>query len=515
MGAIEDQFRKEIETVVDNILDDYKPEHIRENKVIRDAIYNFGLFYKHELNIIDSPLLQRLRGIFQTALALYTYPSSCHSRFEHSLGCVVFAERMLTSLSKRDVPIDTIHYHEVRLAALLHDCGHGPFSHASEEIYWASPEIAELFWQLKNENKFLFGDAKLHEILGYFIITSKRFEKFFKQDVVPLYTSKELGFELSNLNLEHIGLFVLGKHPADLPAMKYLAQIINGPFDVDKIDYIIRDGYFSGLQLKIDIETLFLALGTTILPGTLEKVLCVDLSGAIALEQLLFCKTLLISSLYHHQKVRASICGLLSLYEQLIIESKTINGFELKSPFDFLKLDDYDIFSIRDIKFIKDIKNRILLKRVAVINYNSLDGDDSKINFRKLQENIEDSEKSKYAKSKIIREELANLSHCNISDVFIDFPEQPTFGSTGQESMIRISEETYVPLDNIHPSRGWVSAYAEYRYNVFVFCKSQNINEICKITKEYFDKKGIKLNKRAFEFAKKDKDLIRSLYPIV
>ena len=87
-------FENRIEDFLQELLDGYTPLKIRGDKIIRDAILGHNVFYTHEVNLIDSPLMQRLRRVHQTALAYLTYPAATHTRFEHSLGVVIFAQKM-------------------------------------------------------------------------------------------------------------------------------------------------------------------------------------------------------------------------------------------------------------------------------------------------------------------------------------------------------------------------------------------------------------------------------------
>lgn len=123
----------EIESRINNFvskrLNNYKPEN-RGSKVIHDPLWGSNLFFPWEIAIIDSPLFQRLRRIYQTGTAFFTYPSSTHSRFCHSLGVAVLADKLLQKLrekmtlrGKSDL-IDDNDVYEVRIAGLLHDMGH-------------------------------------------------------------------------------------------------------------------------------------------------------------------------------------------------------------------------------------------------------------------------------------------------------------------------------------------------------------------------------------------------------
>src|SRR5205807_7664592 len=125
---------------------------VKPYKVIHDHIWGTNRFSWRELVLIDSPIFQRLRGIHQTGLAYYVYPSARHSRFEHSLGVVTVATRVfdavaqryagrledvartLSTAQKAEVTISRWRQ-ELRLAALLHDTGHSLLSHASERVY--------------------------------------------------------------------------------------------------------------------------------------------------------------------------------------------------------------------------------------------------------------------------------------------------------------------------------------------------------------------------------------------
>lgn len=113
---VEQQFRGWIPTVV------------KTPKVVRDPIHQFIWLEPYEVAIWDTPVVQRLRHIHQTALAYLVYPGANHTRFEHSLGTVEVAQRMLDAIARWHTVDEGVRVH-VRLAALLHDVGHVLFSH--------------------------------------------------------------------------------------------------------------------------------------------------------------------------------------------------------------------------------------------------------------------------------------------------------------------------------------------------------------------------------------------------
>ena len=114
-----DDVRSKVDTLVSEVVGTWQTPKVRDFKVFRDPIHDFIRLHPHEVAILDCPLLQRLRGIHQTALAYFVYPGMHHTRFEHSLGVVHVAELIMSALQKlhgADVtPRDTA---VVRLAAL-------------------------------------------------------------------------------------------------------------------------------------------------------------------------------------------------------------------------------------------------------------------------------------------------------------------------------------------------------------------------------------------------------------
>lgn len=294
-------FEERVEDFVQESLSGYVPSMIRSDKIIRDAILGHHLFYQHEINLIDSPLLQRLRRVHQTALAYLTYPAATHTRFEHSLGVVIFAQKMIDALNhssrgrtRRPMLISDVQVTELRLAALLHDVGHCLFSHASEIVYDNWDSTGELR-ALRRADSGLFGEAAGHEILSYYIVRSAPFRRLW-EDIVGLYkgASVRLYRILTKVNLKRVANIIIGVR-ASKNYPTWLSKIINGPFDADKLDYMGRDGYFSGLVTPIDTDRLFVSL-SVFNHGNYEPFICVDISGATALEQILFNKMLLFSS---------------------------------------------------------------------------------------------------------------------------------------------------------------------------------------------------------------------------
>src|ERR1700730_5234819 len=143
--AAREKLDQRVERFVKWTFRDYRPARPRGLKVINDSLLGNQYFSRHEVAVIDSPLLQRLKRIKQTGLVYQVYPSATHSRFEHSLGVTTIAERCLRAIQER-VSVETGQtvadfdrtsgdLAHLRMAAMLHDVGHGLCSHASEQIY--------------------------------------------------------------------------------------------------------------------------------------------------------------------------------------------------------------------------------------------------------------------------------------------------------------------------------------------------------------------------------------------
>lgn len=130
------EFYQRVEKFVFDCLDGYVPQKTGE-KTIHDPIWGSVVYFAWEIEIIDSPIFQRLREIQQLGRADLTYPAARHTRFEHSLGTVAIASRMIDNLRNRSVDyfVTDSDRNKVRLAALLHDIGHCFYSHLSERIY--------------------------------------------------------------------------------------------------------------------------------------------------------------------------------------------------------------------------------------------------------------------------------------------------------------------------------------------------------------------------------------------
>ncbi len=304
------ELEKAVEQYVASQLKAHEPRSDRlRSKIIHDALWGTLHLSPAEVEILDCPLVQRLRSIHQTALAFYTFPSARHSRIEHSLGCMAMANRMAEAVNAKALgqegPVSPPDLQTLRLAGLLHDIGHGFFSHISEDTYKQHKWIQEF----KEDPDF--AHAAPHEILGYTMVLSSSFFTFFKK-VQGRHKTHDLIF--AGVKVEEIARLILGLCPTkNTREKKYLADIINGPFDADKLDYIARDAYFTGLPLSVDIERILHALtvkwtdeeGST---GNLQRSqkLVSTVTGASALEYMLVSKLRLYHSLYHHPKVRAA-----------------------------------------------------------------------------------------------------------------------------------------------------------------------------------------------------------------
>ena len=232
---------------------------------IRDPIHGFIALSEKEVNLINTKAFQRLRRIRQLAMAFLVYPGTLHTRFDHSIGVMHIAgricDRLKTTLEERE---------QVRLAALLHDIGHGPFSHVSEHLLDKHvPKPAEGGPVLE----------KIHEKITV--------------DVVE--NDLEICGILSDEEREFVIEMIEGKTTRD-----FQRDIISSDLDADKMDYLLRDSYFAGVKYgTYDLEKIIESCRVDHRGN--ESYLAISSEGIHALEQLLLAKQHMIHQVYHHR----------------------------------------------------------------------------------------------------------------------------------------------------------------------------------------------------------------------
>lgn len=184
---------------------------------VRDPIHGFIYREPEERDIIDTRVFQRLRRLRQLALASLVYPGATHSRFEHCLGAFHLSGKIAVALG-----VPEPERRLMRLAALLHDIGHGPFSHVAEPILRKHTSTESLSTEVK--------ESKIHEVIGWQIIRK----------------TPELAGLISDRHREQIVGLLNGTW-----GHSYLQEIVSGPVDADKQDYLLRDSLFSGVKYGV------------------------------------------------------------------------------------------------------------------------------------------------------------------------------------------------------------------------------------------------------------------------
>lgn len=442
---------------------------VRDKKVIRDAVLDLNLFDKHEINVLDMPITQRLRRIFQTGFAYMLYPSATHNRFEHTLGVTIIANKFINALHAKEPSMMTEQYsREIRLAALLHDVGHGPLSHVTECIYGQFPEMK----MQCSQPKFSKCKAKPHEVLSYMIVNSAPFKQFFEQNIQTKSYRVMVDFQ-------RIADMTVGY--SDDPYQAYLSDIINGAFDSDKLDYIPRDCHFTGIKMGIDIDRIMYTVAIDTKKIRNRQGLVIDISGSPFIEQILFNKMLLYSSIYHHHKVRAAECMLKSVFEAARDFKLELNGFRFNKVVDFLSVTDSDILSLAGkpdeiAPLVRNILNRSLLKRALVISKSTIKTSigapkskreaEAKMKYDKLLNLSKDPAQIRKLRELIV-DEIGRKA--TVYDIWIDLPDPASFREAKQ-ALIKTTEDERERLDKIFPVSKWLETYAENKWKGHVFC---------------------------------------------
>ncbi|MDA1038391.1 MAG: HD domain-containing protein [bacterium] len=267
---------------------------------LRDPIHSRIPFNEFERKIIDHPFVQRLRFISQLSfLQSYVYPGATHDRFSHVLGSMHVAGRLIGRM-KKSLENSTIQLGEdtwreltqvMRLAGLLHDVGHGPFSHSSEEIF---PKLSTLpldntWWK---EGERPVRQAR-HEDYSVLLIQTLAEEGVLSEtmarDVASLVHEEITASEWFE-DLEH-----------EAPHLQKMCKsLISGEIDCDRMDYLLRDSYYCGVAYgNYDLDWLISSLGFALHEGQL--VLRISENGVRAFEDTLLARYHMIDQVYFHK----------------------------------------------------------------------------------------------------------------------------------------------------------------------------------------------------------------------
>lgn len=340
---------------------------------IKDPLHGYVYITEAEKQVIDSFPVQRLRRLRQLAGAEYVYPAANHTRFEHCVGVMHLAGLMTESpnLSKH---FSEEEYQLIRIAALLHDVGHGPFSHIFEHLL----------------EKFL---KKTHEDINVWIVQRSEL-----RDII-----KKIGFNVDEVAKLSVGWL-------QKPKRAFMDQIIRSAIDVDKLDFVVRDTYHTGAEYGyVDIIRLIQTI------DILDQNLAVDLGALSALESFILARIESFKSIYFHRVGRAAQLMLAMAMEKAKDELGLI---AFKTPEEYLAFDDYTVWAMlkkskKSRPIIQNLERRRLLKCAYDRTFYVRDKTVSSIfSVEEIRNQL--------------REQIANDADVNYESVVIDVPTLPS-----------------------------------------------------------------------------------------
>ncbi|MGQ9513469.1 MAG: HD domain-containing protein [Thermoproteota archaeon] len=267
---------------------------------IRDPIYKYVAFTEVERRLIDSPPIQRLRRIKQLAGAHLTYASGEHTRFPHVLGVMHLAGKVGSKLLDGGY-IEKEDLQKLRIAALLHDVGHGPFSHVYEDVLSKYRKMTH-----EDVTRWLIQNTVLKDIISDYSYSPVEISEF---SVGPITSGRS----------------------------KIMNQVISGHFDVDMMDYLVRDSHHTGVEYGfVDFERLIDSI------VVVDETLAMNVNAMVALESFFIARYMMFKAVYFHRTVRAAeimVCKAMDLANEVL------GLTDFKKPEEFLRLDDQYVVS--------------------------------------------------------------------------------------------------------------------------------------------------------------------------
>lgn len=251
---------------------------MNKKKIFNDPIYGLIRFpFDTIYEIIDHPYFQRLRRISQQALSHYVYPGALHTRFQHALGATHLMCRAIETLRSKGINVSDKEYEAVCIAILLHDVGHGPFSHALEHTL-----------------------ADVHH------------------EKISLLIMEKIGIELEKDFTLALEIFT-GKYHRP-----FLHQLVSGQIDVDRMDYLTRDSFFSGVaEGIIGYDRIITMMNVA------DEQLVIEEKGIYSVEKFLMARRLMYWQVYLHKTVISAEIMLIAILKRA--RYLTISNIEIPS----------------------------------------------------------------------------------------------------------------------------------------------------------------------------------------
>ena len=289
---------------------------------IKDPVHGYVYVTKIEKDVVDSFPMQRLHRLRQLAGAEYVYPGANHTRFEHSIGTMYLAQQLVRNPNISQY-LSTEETAMIRLAALVHDVGHGPFSHVFEYLL----------------EKYL---DKNHEEMTLWIIRKSELSDIIRG---------------GGYNAEAIAKLAVGS--LRQKGRTYMDQIIQSAIDVDKLDFVLRDTYHTGAKYgNVDVSRLIQML------DVLNENLAVNIGALSALESFILARIESFRSIYFHRVSRAAQIMLATAMEKA---KDALGLVDYKTPEEYLSLNDYTVWTMLKLceesrNIMENLERRRLLK---------------------------------------------------------------------------------------------------------------------------------------------------------
>lgn len=387
-------------------------------KLIKDPVHGDVLVARDDLALLDSPKVQRLRRIKQIGLGHLVYPGANHTRFEHSLGTLYIAGELSTRMG-----FETEDRRKIMISALIHDLGHGPFSHTSENFAMAASDIDHT--------------------------------KLTRKEILNGQTSEILSsMDLDPGEIADIASGMDGE----------LGRLLHSQVGVDRMDYLMRDAHYTGVAYGvIDYERI---ISTLIFHGG-EVV--IREKGRQAAESLLVARFLMYPAVYLHHVSRIADAMMFRALEELNRQGISVEMI--------MEMDDLTLLSTLKGRngiageMARRILDRDLFKRAVYLPSDKLPDLDKLL---KISENR--------AKSRSLEDEIAESAGITPGSVLVDIQGRPSFDEMGIKILANGRVESLEEKSTIVKSL----REAQWNYWRFgVYCADENLDKIREVCEDH------------------------------